>query len=141
MLKHSNTEELKVRKEENLLNPPPPPPPKGSVLQSPLKIKNLTILILSVISSVKEKVKFDKCKDVFRKDLTDIPEEKRVRLLPRLLVTAEHKKLKSHIRQKELADLKFDEAVFNLCESFGEKSLEFRKCFKCLTLNKGPYEN
>ncbi|VUZ41633.1 unnamed protein product [Hymenolepis diminuta] len=40
---------------------------------------------------------FDKRKDVFRKDLADIPEEKRFGLLLRRLVTAEHKKLKSYV--------------------------------------------
>ena len=79
---------------------------------------------------------FNKCQDVFRKDLADDPEEKRVRLLLRRLGTAEYRKLKSYIRPKELDDLKFEETVSILCDLFGEKSSAFRKCFKCLSLTK-----
>ncbi|VUZ50840.1 unnamed protein product [Hymenolepis diminuta] len=46
---------------------------------------------------------FISAKDIFRKDLADIPEEKRVRLLLWPLKTAEHKKLNSYIRPKKLS--------------------------------------
>ncbi|VUZ56044.1 unnamed protein product [Hymenolepis diminuta] len=51
--------------------------------------------------------------------------------------TAEHKKLKSCIHPKELIGLNFKEAV----SIFYEKSMKFRRYFKCLTLTKRPDED
>lgn len=79
--------------------------------------------------------RFNKCKDVFKKDLADISELKRVRFLFQRLETVEHrKKLKNYFRPKELDDLKFE--ISMISRLFGEKSSEFHKYFKCLTLRR-----
>ncbi|KAM3172433.1 hypothetical protein ACTXT7_014528 [Hymenolepis weldensis] len=62
--------------------------------------------------------RFDKCKDTFRKDLADILEQNKFRLLLRRLGTAKYRNLKNYSHPKELDALKLQEAVSILCELF-----------------------
>ncbi|KAM3177664.1 hypothetical protein ACTXT7_004095 [Hymenolepis weldensis] len=72
---------------------------------NPEQSVNFTMIQKRLLSLITDLVN---AKNMFRKDLADIAEEKRVKLLLWPLETAEHKKPNSYIRPKELSWAEID---------------------------------
>ncbi|VUZ49479.1 unnamed protein product [Hymenolepis diminuta] len=79
---------------------------------------------------------FEMCEDIFRNDLTDMPEDVQSRLRLWRLDTAKNEKLNGFIHPGIISSFTLDQTVLVLSVIFGERNFEVPNCFTCLCQTK-----